>query len=240
MMKVLAIETSTYSGSVALAEGGRIIGEYYLNMGPSHSERLVPAIDRLLKELGTERKELGGVAVSLGPGSFTALRVGISTAKGLAYSLGIPVTGASSLEILAMNLPFAPFQVCALMDARKGELYAALFRTEDGAVSRISQDKIVSPAGLMEIIKEKTIFIGEGALLYRDFLDDNEVGGEAMLYCPPYLNYPRASSLAIYGFERLTEGRADEVLGLAPVYLRKPDAELTAKGRSRHDGNGHN
>ncbi len=239
MMKVLAIETSTYSGSIAVSEDDRILGEYYLNMGPSHSERLVPAIDRLLGELGIEGKELGGVAVSLGPGSFTALRVGISTAKGLAYSLGIPVTGASSLEILAMNLPFSPFQVCALGDARKGELYAALFRTDGGGVSRISEDAILPPAGLMEIIKEETIFIGEGALLYRDFLEDNGLGGEAIQICPPYLNYPRASSLAFYGFKRFTEGHADEVLGLAPMYLRKPDAELTAKGR-QDDRNGHN
>ncbi len=194
MMKVLAIETSTYSGSVAVSEDDMILGEYYLNMGPSHSERLVPAIDMLLGELGIGRKELGGVAVSLGPGSFTALRVGISTAKGLAYSLGIPVTGAYSLEILA---------------------------------------------GLMEIIKEETIFIGEGALLYRDFLEDNGLGGEAIQICPPYLNYPRASSLAFYGFKRFAEGHADEVLGLAPMYLRKPDAELTAKGR-QDDRNGHN
>ena len=239
MMKVLAIETSTYSGSIAISEDDRVLGEYYLNMGPSHSERLVPAIDRLLGELGIGRKELGGVSVSLGPGSFTALRVGISTAKGLAYSLGIPVSGASSLEILAMNLPFSPFQVCALTDARKGELYAALFRTDGGGVSRITEDAILSPAALMEIIKEEAIFIGEGALLYRDFLEDIELGGKALRICPPYLNYPRASSLAYYGFKRFTEGHSDEVLGLAPIYIRKPDAELTAKGR-QDDRIGHN
>lgn len=238
-MKVLAIETSTYSGSIAVSEDDRVLGEYYLNMGPTHSERLVPAIDGLLGELGIGRKELGGVAVSLGPGSFTALRVGISTAKGLAYSLGIPVAGASSLEILAMNLPYSPFQVCALGDARKGELYAAFFRTDGGRVLRIRADAILQPAGLMEIIKEETIFIGEGALLYRDFLEDNGLGGEVLRICPPYLNYPRASSLAFYGFKRFTEGHADEVLGLAPMYLRKPDAELTAKGR-QDDRIGHN
>ncbi len=230
-MKVLAIETSTYSGSIAVSEGSRILGEYYLNMGPSHSERLIPAIERLLGELGIDRKALGGAAVSLGPGSFTALRVGISTAKGLAYSLDIPVIGASSLEVLAMNAPFSPWQVCATADARKGELFAALFRTAGGRVARLAEDVIITPRGLMEIIKEKTIFIGEGALLYRDFLEDNGLGGGDYLFSPPYLNYPRASSLAIYGYERIGEGRADEVLGLAPMYLRKPDIFTeTARG----------
>jgi len=239
MMKVLAIETSTYSGSIAVSEGSRTVGELYLDMGPSHSEKLVPAIDRMLSDLGIDKKDLGGIAVSLGPGSFTALRVGISTAKGLSYSLGIPVTGASSLEILAMNLPFAPFQVCAVTDARKGELFAALFRTDDGVVKRISEDAIVSPAGLAETIKEKTIFIGEGALLYKEFLEDNESWGEAPVFCPAYMNHPRASALAFYGFSRFVGGHEDEVMGLAPMYIRKPDAVLTAKG-SQDDRIGHN
>ena len=235
-MKVLAIETSTYSGSIAASQGNEILGEYYLNMGPSHSERLVPAIDRLLGELNIDRRALGGVAVSLGPGSFTALRVGISTAKGIAYSLGIPVAGASSLEILAMNLPFSPFQVCAAADARKGELFCALFRTGEGRAARLTEDMIIAPPGLMEIIKEKTIFIGEGALLYRDFLEDNGLGGGDSLFCPPYLNYPRASSLAIYGYERFKEGHADEVLGLAPMYLRKPDVYTKTRRRINSKG----
>jgi tRNA threonylcarbamoyladenosine biosynthesis protein TsaB len=239
-MRILAIETSMYSGSIAVSDGGEILGEYYLNMGPSHSERLVPSIDRLLGELDMDKKALGGVAVSLGPGSFTALRVGISTAKGIAYSLGIPVAGVSSLELLAMNSPFSSFQICTALDARKGELFAAIFRTDEGRAVRITEDMIITPAALAEIIKEKTIFIGEGALLYRDFLEHNKLGGlESALFCPPYLNYPRASALAFYGFNRLKAGQEDDALLLAPVYLRKPDAELSIKGR-HHNGNGHN
>jgi tRNA threonylcarbamoyladenosine biosynthesis protein TsaB len=238
-MKVLAIETSTYSGSIAVSEGEEIMGEYYLNMGPSHSEKLVPSIDRLLCELDIDRRELGGVAVSLGPGSFTALRVGISTAKGVAYSLGIPVVGVSSLELLAMNVPYSRFQVCAIADAKRGEFFAALFRMDEGSPVRVCEDMVIRPADLHKIIKDKTIFIGEGALLYRDFLEDNELARECAVFCPSYINYPRASSLAYTGFDRLKEGRTDDVLALAPAYLRKPDAELSTKGR-HHDGIGHN
>ncbi|MEQ9619749.1 MAG: tRNA (adenosine(37)-N6)-threonylcarbamoyltransferase complex dimerization subunit type 1 TsaB [Deltaproteobacteria bacterium] len=239
-MRILAIETSTYSGSIAVSNGEEILGEFYFNMGPSHSEKLVPSIDWLLSGLKMAKSELDGVAVSLGPGSFTALRVGISTAKGIAYSLGIPVTGASSLEILAMNLPFSRYQICSLIDARKGEYFAALFRSDDGRIERIAEDRAYSPMGLTEIIKEKTIFIGEGALLYKDFLEDNQVGGRELAdFCPPYLNYPRASSLALHGSGRLEEGLTEDLFGLAPHYLRKSDAELSTKGRY-HDRIGHN
>jgi tRNA threonylcarbamoyladenosine biosynthesis protein TsaB len=238
-MKVLAIETSTYSGSIAVSRDEEILGEYFLNMGPSHSERLVPSIGRLLGELAIDRKELGGIAVSLGPGSFTALRVGISTAKGIAYSLGIPVVGVSSLELLAMNLLYSPYQICAAIDARKGELFSALFRAAEGRVERVCEDMVANLEELCKKIKEKTIFIGEGALLYKDFLEDNELARERALFCPSYINYPRASSLAYSGFNRLREGRTDDVLALAPAYLRKPDAALSTKGR-HYDGNRHN
>ena len=238
-MKVLAIETSTYSGSIAVSEDDEILGEFYFNMGPSHSEKLVPSIEWLLSGLDIDKSELDGIAVSLGPGSFTALRVGISTAKGMALSLGILVAGASSLELMAMNLPFAGYPVCSVMDAKKGELFAALFRSEDGRIERITEDMIVSPQELREIIKEKTIFIGEGALLYKDFMEDNQVSRENVLACPPYLNYPRASSLAQSGVRSLSAGKADDVVALAPRYLRKSDAELTSKGRN-YDRIGHN
>lgn len=240
-MRVLAIETSTYSGSIAVAGEDRLLGEYFLNMGPSHSEKLVPSIDRLLGELGMDKKELSGIAVSAGPGSFTALRVGISTAKGLAFSLDLPVVSVSSLELLAMNLPFSPYPVCPVIDARRGEVYCAVFRTESGSPVRVTEDAPLTPADLSRIIKEKTIFIGEGALLYKDFLEDNhcESGLAGAVFCPPYMGYPRASALACYGAGRLRDGVSEDVTLLSPAYLRKPDAELTAKGRN-YDGNGHN
>lgn len=238
-MRILAIETSTYSGSIAVSDGEEILGEFYFNMGPSHSEKLVPSIDWLLSGLKMAKSELDGIAVSLGPGSFTALRVGISTAKGIAYSLGIPLSGASSLELLAMNLPFSRYQICPLIDARKAEYFAALFRSDDGRIERITEDRAYSPTGLTEVIKEKTVFVGEGALLYKDFLEDNQVRQELAVFCPRYLNYPRASSLALYGAGRLEKGLTEDLLGLAPHYLRKSDAELSTKGRY-HDRIGHN
>lgn len=236
-VKVLAIETSTYSGSIAVADGDRILGEYYLDMGPSHSEKLIPKVDMLLNELGMDKKELSGLAVTAGPGSFTALRVGISTVKGLAFSLDLPVVSASSLELLAMNAPFSGWQLCPVIDARRGEVFTALFRAKNGTLARLTEDAPRTLPELRSIIKEKTIFIGEGALLYKDFLEDNHGDSEPgeCLFCPSYMNYPRASSLAFLGVRRLREGLSEDAALLSPAYLRKPDAELSAKGRD-HDG----
>jgi len=166
-MKVLGIETSTGSGSVAVLEGDKVLGEFFLNLGPTHSEKLLPMLDWLLKEVGVEKNEIEGIAVSKGPGSFTALRVGISTAKGLAFSLGIPVVGVSSLEVLARNLLYTPLYIYSLIDAKKKEVYAALFRYSDTNLNRITDDILISPDDICEMISERTIFIGNGALLYK-------------------------------------------------------------------------
>lgn len=233
-MKILAIETSTYSGSIALISEEAVLGEYYFNIGPAHTEKLVPSIDWLLSELNTEKSDLTGVAVSLGPGSFTSLRVGISTAKGICYSLGIPLVGVSSLKVLAMNLPLAPFNICPVMDARKGEVFAALFRSNNGEIERLAEDMVVTPEKLTDIIKDNTIFIGDGALLYKDFLEDNLSDG--IMFCPLNLNAPRASNVALAEIGKFKEeidsiNVADQVMKMAPQYLRKSEAEISKQGR---------
>ena len=233
-MRILAIETSTYSGSIAVLGDEGLLGEYFFNVGPSHTEKLVPSIDWLMSELGMNRADLTGVVVSLGPGSFTALRVGISTAKGICFSLGIPLVGASSLKTLAMNLPFVPYNICPVIDARKGEVFTALFRSHNGKLERLREDMVISPEGLAEIIKEKTIFIGDGALLYRDFLEDNLRGD--IMFSPLNINFPKASCAALSEIGKFKEDRdnkyeRDELMNLAPHYLRKSEAEISKEGR---------
>ena len=234
IMRILGIETSTYSGSIAVLGEEGILGEYFFNVGPTHTEKLVPSIDWLLCELGMEKTDLTGVAVSLGPGSFTSLRVGISTAKGICFSLGIPLIGISSLKTLAMNLPFASCDICPVIDARKGEVFTALFRSDNGKLQRKLEDMVVSPEKLVEIIKEKTIFIGDGALLYKDFLEDNLRGD--IMFSPLNMNFPRASSVALSEIGKFEEDRdnnyeCDELMNLAPRYLRKSEAEISKERR---------
>jgi tRNA threonylcarbamoyladenosine biosynthesis protein TsaB len=227
-MRVLGIETSTHSGSVALVEDNKVLGEFFLDLGPAHSEKLLPMVDCILKEVGMAKKEIEGITVSIGPGSFTALRVGISTAKGLAFSLEIPVVGVSSLETLALNLPFTPFVICPLIDARKKEVFAAFFRFSDGYLIRISDDLLISSQDLSEMICERTVFIGSGAVLYRDLLKDTL--GELALFCPSNFNFPRASNCALMGVRKLKNGCEDDLSAFAPRYLRKAEAEIFREG----------
>ncbi|GIW46293.1 MAG: tRNA (adenosine(37)-N6)-threonylcarbamoyltransferase complex dimerization subunit type 1 TsaB [Deltaproteobacteria bacterium] len=228
-MLVLGIETSTYAGSVALIEDERVVGEVFINLGPSHSEKLLPIIEWLLREVGLNKEDVEGIAVSIGPGSFTSVRVGVATAKGLAFSLGVPVVGVSSLEVLALNFPFAPFVICSIIDARKGEVFMALFRSLNGSLERISEDTLVRPEHLISIIREKTIFVGDGTLSYRELLKDSL--GELALFSTPGLNFPRASNCALIGIERLKKGQKDDVFSLAPKYLRKSEAEILKEKR---------
>jgi tRNA threonylcarbamoyladenosine biosynthesis protein TsaB len=226
-MKVLGIETSTRAGSIAFIDGDRILGEFFLNLGPVHSEKLIPMIDWLLREVDIEKKEIEGIAVSIGPGSFTGLRVGLSTAKGLAFSLGIPLVGVSSLETLTMNI-FTNFSICSIIDARKREVFAAFFKSSDVGIIRTLDDILISPQGLCEMIRERTVFIGDGAVLYGDLLMN--VLGELALFCPLNLNFPRASNSALIGARKLREGQGDDLSTLAPQYLRKAEAEIFRGG----------
>ena len=223
-MRVLGIETSTHSGSVAVLEDEKILGESLLNNGPTHSEKLVPMIDWLLKEVGIDKKGIDGISVAVGPGSFTALRIGISTAKGLAFSLGVPVVGVSSLEVLALNLLFTPFVICAIIDAKKNEVFAAFFTSSSGCLHRSSDDMLISPHDLIDMIHKKTVLIGNGAMEYGDFLRD--ALGELAVFCPSSLNFPRASNCALLGAKRLKNGSKDDLSALAPQYLRRADAEI--------------
>lgn len=223
-MRVLGIETSTYSGSVAIVDDDRVLGEVFFNNGPLHSERLLPAIEWLLGGIGVDKKEIEGIVVSVGPGSFTALRIGIATAKGLAFSLGVPIVGVSSLEILASGLPFTPFTICSIIDARKGEVFAAFFGYSSGRLERIGNEMLIPPAVLIEMIREKTVFIGDGAILYMDLL--KSALGELALFCPLSFNFPRASNCALLGIQKLREGFQDDLLALVPRYLRGADAEI--------------
>lgn len=226
-MKILGIETSTQAGSIALIDSDRVLGEFFLNLGPVHSEKLIPMLDRLLGEAGMAKERIEGVAVSIGPGSFTGLRVGLSTAKGLAFSLGIPLVGVSSLETLAMNI-FTNLSICSIIDARKKEVFAAFFKFSHESIIRTSGDILISPQGLCRMVRERAVFIGDGALLYKDLLMG--ILGEFALFCPLNLNFPRASNSALIGARKLREGQRDDLSTLAPRYLRKAEAQIFREG----------
>ena len=226
-MIVLGIETSSTCGSVAVVQDRKVLGELFFNTGTKHSTKIVPSITNLLSTVELDKADLEGIAVTSGPGSYTSLRIGISIAKGLAYSLDIPLIGISTLQCVAFNSIISPHLICSLIDARKGELYSALFRYNTGELERISEDQIVSIDYLCQAIDEKTVLIGDGLYLYKSTFVDRING--LVLFAPEHLCYGRASSCAILGIDNFKKAKRDEVNTLVPKYIRQADAELLDK-----------
>jgi len=226
-MKIVGIDTSSYSGSVSIVEDNKLLGECLLNIGPKHSENIVASIDWLLNTLNIERKELDAVAVSIGPGSFTSLRIGVTIAKSLAYSLKLKIIGISSLEILASNIPLTDNKICPLIDAKRDEVYSAIFQFDNGTIKQIRDNKIQKVTELCNEINDKTVFVGDAVTVYEDVLKGT-LSDLAVIAGEPF-NLPKSSNCALLGFNKLNEGIQDDPILLVPDYFRKTDVEATAK-----------
>ena len=223
-MLVMGIDTSTTQGGVALLSGQRVICEYTLNIKATYSERLLPLIDRALQDAGITLGQIEGFAVAVGPGSFTGLRIGLSTAKGLAVVGGQPLVGVSTLETMAWTLPFCAHQVCPILDARKGEIYCALFRHEGDRLIRLMDDAALAPDILLRRIQQPTVFLGDGLAVYEGLVQSQL---KELAFFPPLAGRGgRPSAVAELGRRRLLRGDRDDLVQLAPQYLRPSDAEF--------------
>lgn len=223
-MLVLALETSSLHGGVGLVDGGGLVAEYSLHIEVTYSERLLPAIDRVLADAGRSVADVGGLAVAIGPGSFTGLRIGLSTAKGLAAAAGTPLVGVPTLRGLAWGLPFCGLPICPILDARKGEVYCAIFCWADGVLEQVMDDAALAPEELAARIGEPTVFLGDGMAAYGPVLA-RALGSRAR-FVPPGLAGTRPAAVAALGRERLLRGERDDPAALAPRYIRPSEAEL--------------
>ena len=225
-MRILGVDTSTSCGSLGIINDNRVVAEYALLRDETHSTRLVPAIQALLKETRLGLDEIDGMAVSLGPGSFTGLRVGLSAVKGLALAAKRPVVGVPTLDALASNLPFTPYVICPIVDARKGEVYTALYKDEEkGRVEQLTPYQVLSPLELLEEIpSQEIIFLGDGVEVYGKLIEER-LGAKA-LFAPPHLRFLRGSTVAEIGLQRFNRGEKDDISSLVPIYIRQSDAEI--------------
>jgi tRNA threonylcarbamoyladenosine biosynthesis protein TsaB len=225
-MKILAIDTSTPAGSIALTEGALLKAQHILNISATHNQRLLPGIDRILEDTGWTLDDLDALAVSLGPGSFTGLRIGLSVIKGLAWARGKPLAGVPTLDALAANVPFVPYPICPVLDARKGEIYTALYRLNDEqVVEKFTPYMALKPEKLADLISEKTVFVGDALLSYGDRLASRL--GDRLLQAPPHLNVVHASSVAWLAWRMLQLGTHEDVSSCTPLYVRPSEAELS-------------
>jgi tRNA threonylcarbamoyladenosine biosynthesis protein TsaB len=235
-MLVLGIETATRTGGVAVVSGSGVLAEYTLNIEATHSERLMAAVDRVLADTGITMRDIDGIAVSSGPGSFTGLRIGAATVKALAWTMGIPVAAVPTLRALAWNLPFAERSVCPLLDAKKKEVYAALYRHQGGLLEEEMAAAVLPLTGLAERIAGPVLFTGEGAAFFRPALE--ELFGTRAAFAPRSARTPSAASVAEIGSLMLLAGSRTDPDQLAPIYLRRPEAEVAWEQRRRSRSNG--
>jgi tRNA threonylcarbamoyladenosine biosynthesis protein TsaB len=231
-MMVLAVETATPVGSVSLVSDEGLIQERDSETVTTHSSWLLPAIRDMLVSARMTLEEVDGFAVSSGPGSFTGLRIGLSVVKGLSLATGKPVVAVPTLDAMAELIPFCRYLVCPLLDARKKEVYAALYRFPSrGSVRRDSDHLVLAPNNLVQMIKEKVLFLGNGAQLYRDLLRD--LLGKKAIFASPRFRHPKASAVGQLGLHRLAQAKTDDLDALEPLYVRPSEAELKRAGRSR-------
>ena len=224
-MKILAFETSAKAGSVALLEDGKLLAESYQNTGLTHSQTLMAMAEDLLKSAGLSVKDVEAVAVAAGPGSFTGVRIGVAAAKGLAWGGQLPCYGVSTLESMARNLgAWNGFVVCA-MDARRSQVYNAVFEAKDGTLTRLCEDRAISLEELGEELKntEKAIFlVGDGSILCYNTLKDSV---KNLVLAPEHRMHQRATGVGLAAYEMILRGEPGDGKALEPNYLRLSQAE---------------
>jgi tRNA threonylcarbamoyladenosine biosynthesis protein TsaB len=226
-MKILALDTATLSCSAAIVDDGMACAELTTVNNQTHSKHLMRMIDTVCDMSGLKIADMDGFAVTIGPGSFTGLRIGISTVKGLAWSLNKPVVGISSLDALAWQCIPAAYPVCTMLDARKQEVYYCRYRLQDGELKKDSSEQVVAPAEVIDDTREPCIFIGNGANLYKEEI--LEKLGKLAHFAGWNQDIIRASSVAGLSLERFVHHQTDDVPLLVPHYIRKSDAELHRK-----------
>lgn len=211
--------------------------EFTLNIRKTHSERLMPLIDALLNESAVEREQLQGIAVAAGPGSFTGIRIGVSTARALAQGLAIPAVGVSTLQALAEGVLWPGALVCPLLDARRGEVYCALYRREPRPPRAL--EMLIPPAAVelapfvdrLEAYGEPVLFTGEGLNTYGAYLTERL--GHAAVLAPPPRRICSAALVALCGSRLLARSPTLSYHELLPQYLRRPEAERRLAERGR-------
>lgn len=222
-MKILAVDTASHSCSVALTDDDALKYEYTADHGRTHTVELAGMIDVLLGESGTTIADIDAFAVTIGPGSFTGLRIGIATIKGLAFAASKPVAPVSTLDALALQCMGIDTLIRPFMDARKKEVYTAAYRFRGDHLEMMADAQVADPTSVLQGIQENCFFIGNGALLYKPLIEDT-LGGLARI-APPGINILRASTVARIGYAQLAAGNGISPHDVVPCYIRRSDAE---------------
>ena len=236
-MKILALDSSGLVASVALVEDDNMLGEYTVNYKKTHSQTLLPMLDEVAKMIDLDLNSIDAIAVAAGPGSFTGLRIGSATAKGLGLALDKPLIHIPTLEGLAYNLCGIADVVCPIMDARRGQVYAGIYEF-DGQKLHILEDQMAVPIEelgekLKKYLKEgrRVTFLGDGVPVHKAKITEEILPGEAVTFAPANMNRQRAASVGTLGMQYYKEGKIETAMEHEPDYLRVSQAERERKER---------
>lgn len=216
-MKILGVDTSTNILSVAIVEDKDIIANLSRTLEKGHSSGLVPMIEEILKKSNISLKQIDGFAVGIGPGSFTGLRVGVTTMKTLAFAVDKPIVGISSLDTIAYNGIGTSGLICPIVDAKRNQVYSAIYAWEGKVLKRLSNYLLTPVERLLKKIKGEALFLGDAVELYREEIIKIKEG--TAKFAPKSFWFPQASRIALLGLEAFKRGERDNPYSLVPMYL---------------------
>lgn len=234
---ILAIDSSSLVASVALVSEETIIAEYTVNLKKTHSQTLLPMIDEIFKMTGADKKKLKAIAITGGPGSFTGLRIGAATAKGLALALGIGIINVPTINAMAYNYNHCNKLICPIMDARRNQVYTGVFRCESETLETVMEQCAMSIEDLIRFLnekKEEVIFIGDGIPAFENIIDEKIKIKH--FYAKQHLGRQRAASIGAVAWEMFKNGDIEDADLFAPDYLRLSQAERERIERDKEDG----
>ncbi len=219
-MKILAIDTSCTVATAAVMDDNKLLGEYYIDDKLTHSQKLMPMIDALLTELGLTTKDIDVFAVSVGPGSFTGLRIGIATAKGLAAGAGKAMADVSTLKAMAYRHPMCTFDIMPMIDARNAQVFCGKYKFENGCKTLLSP-QVKNIEDIINEIITPTLVMGDGAIKNMPAL----VANKNILFAPPHLSMPSASAVCSAAMDEIKESGTKTPDEVNAIYIRKSQAE---------------
>ena len=235
-MKILALDSSGLVASAAVTEDDTLLAEYTICYKKTHSQTLLPMLDEIRKNIELDMSSIDAIAISAGPGSFTGLRIGSATAKGLGLALDKPLIAVPTLEAMAYNLYDTPGVICPIMDARRRQVYTGIYEFCDGKLQILENQMAVSVTEIAEKLNalgREVIFLGDGVPVYRKTLA--EVMKIPYSFAPAHMNRQRASAVAVLGAQYYVQGRAESAMEHKPDYLRLSQAERERKEREEQN-----
>lgn len=234
-MKILALDTSSIVATVAVLDGEKLMAEYTLNHKKNHSEKLMPILEEILGSCDLSAKDIDVFAATLGPGSFTGLRIGLATIKAMAQALDKPVVGVSSLEGLAFNLIHCETLICPIVDAQRNLVYVGLYQWQQQEFTRVMEDKVVSIEELLKELKlrgEKVIFVGDAAEKFNVLIQEELK--ELAIFPPAIVRLAKASSIGELARRKAEMGMLQRATEVLPLYMRKSQAEKQWEERRKN------